>query len=144
MSAQTEPMKTLLNIHLISDSTGETVHQVARASLAQFNQVKPSEFIWTLVRSTEHVKAISKSLQQNPGPVLYSVVDSDIRAQIEQLCEEHKVPAVSILDPVVDLLSDVLGHERNSRPGGQHRLDKAYFERMSAVEFLMINLWKNC
>lgn len=135
MSAQTEPMKTLLNIHLISDSTGETVHQVARASLAQFNQVKPSEFIWTLVRSTEHVKAISKSLQQNPGPVLYSVVDSDIRAQIEQLCEEHKVPAVSILDPVVELLSDVLGHERNSRPGGQHRLDKAYFERMSAVEF---------
>ncbi len=130
-----ENMKTQLNVHLISDSTGETVHQIARASLAQFSQVQPSEFIWTLVRTTEHVKAISQSLHQNPGPVLYSVVDNDIRKQIEALCEENNVPAVAILDQVVDLLSDVLGHERNSRPGGQHRLDKAYFERMGAVEF---------
>ena len=131
----TENMKTQLNVHLISDSTGETVHQVARASLAQFSNVQPSEFIWTLVRTSEHIQAIAKSLEQNPGPVLYSVVDGEIRKQIEALCDTHKVPAVAILDEVVELLSGVLGHKRVSRPGGQHRLDKAYFERMGAVEF---------
>jgi len=128
-------MKTRLNIHLVSDSTGETVHQVARASLAQFNQVETSEYIWTLVRSSDHVKAVADSLSANPGLVLHSIMNETIRAEIVEVCKKHNVPNVAILDPVVDLLSDILGHERNSRPGGQHRLDRAYFDRMSAVEF---------
>ena len=128
-------MKTHINIHLVSDSTGETVHQVARASLAQFNHVETSEYIWTLVRSSEHVKTVSESLTANPGLVLHSIMDETIRAEIIDVCTKQNMPNVAILDPVVDLLSDILGHERNSRPGGQHRLDRAYFDRMGAVEF---------
>ena len=128
-------MKTHINIHLVSDSTGETVHQVARASLAQFNHVETSEYIWTLVRSSEHVKTVSESLTANPGLVLHSIMDETIRAEIIDVCTKQNIPNVAILDPVVDLLSDILGHERNSRPGGQHRLDRAYFDRMGAVEF---------
>ena len=45
-----------LHIHLVSDSTGETVHQVARAALAQFPTVRISEHIWTLVRTPDHVQ----------------------------------------------------------------------------------------
>ena len=128
-------MKTHINIHLVSDSTGETVHQVARASLAQFNHVETSEYIWTLVRSSEHVKTVSESLTANPGLVLHSIMNETIRAEIIDVCTKQNIPNVAILDPVVDLLSDILGHERNSRPGGQHRLDRAYFDRMGAVEF---------
>jgi [pyruvate, water dikinase]-phosphate phosphotransferase / [pyruvate, water dikinase] kinase len=128
-------MKTHINIHLVSDSTGETVHQVARASLAQFNHVETSEYIWTLVRSSEHVTTVSESLTANPGLVLHSIMDETIRAEIIDVCTKQNIPNVAILDPVVDLLSDILGHERNSRPGGQHRLDRAYFDRMGAVEF---------
>ena len=35
----------------------------------------------------------------------------------------------------MDMLSSVLGYRQNTRPGGQHKLDKAYFDRMAAVEF---------
>ena len=35
-----------LHIHLVSDSTGETVHQVARACLAQFADVKTIEHVY--------------------------------------------------------------------------------------------------
>ena len=34
-----------LHIHLVSDSTGETVHQVTRACLAQFADVKTIEHV---------------------------------------------------------------------------------------------------
>lgn len=132
-------MTSHLNVHLISDSTGETVHQVARAALAQFSQVTTSEHIWTLVRTSAHLDSVSTSLKSNPGLVLYSVVDETIRKELEDICTAMNVPSLSVLDPVVDLLSTILGYEKNSRPGGQHRLDKAYFERMSAVEFAVIH-----
>ncbi len=128
-------MTTSLHIHLVSDSTGETVHQFARAALAQFSDVQTSEHIWTLVRTTAHVNTIRSAVERNPGLLLYSVVDPKIRLELETLCTELNVPSLSILDPLVDLLTTVLGYKQNSRPGGQHKLDKAYFERMAAVEF---------
>ena len=60
-----------LHIHLVSDSTGETVHQVARAALAQFPDVQVVEHIWTLVRTPAHVETISSALTRNPGILLY-------------------------------------------------------------------------
>ena len=127
--------ETTLHIHLVSDSTGETVHQVARAALAQFSHVKASEHIWTLVRTSAHVQTIRSGLERNPGILLYSIVDPKIRAELEALCQNLNVPNLSILDPLVDLFTTVLGYKQNSRPGGQHKLDRAYFERMAAVEF---------
>ena len=124
-----------LHIHLVSDSTGETVHQVARAALAQFPDVQISEHIWTLVRTPSHVETIASALTRNPGILLYSVVDPEIRKLIERLCSESNIPNLSVLDPLMDILSSVLGYRQNTQPGGQHKLDKAYFDRMAAVEF---------
>lgn len=124
-----------IHIHLVSDSTGETVHQIARAALAQFSDVQVSEHIWTLVRTPAHVETIAKALKRNPGILLYSVVDAEIRKSIEQLCDQNNIPSLSVLDPLMDLLSSVLGYRDKARPGSQHKLDKAYFERMAAVEF---------
>ena len=126
---------SFLHIHLVSDSTGETVHQVARAALAQFPDVQISEHIWTLVRSQAHVETIASALVRNPGILIYSVVNPEIRKSIEQLCSTNNIPSLSVLDPLMDMLSSVLGYRQNTRPGGQHKLDKAYFDRMAAVEF---------
>ena len=111
------------------------MHQVARAALAQFSHVKASEHIWTLVRSSAHLQTIRSGLERNPGILLYSIVDPKTRAELETLCQDLNVPNLSILDPLVDLFTTVLGYKQNSRPGGQHKLDRAYFERMAAVEF---------
>ena len=86
-----------LHIHLVSDSTGETVHQVARAALAQFPDVQISEHIWTLVRTPAHVETIASALTRNPGILLYSVVDPEIRRLIERalLRKQHSQPVSS-------------------------------------------------
>lgn len=124
-----------IHIHLVSDSTGETVHQVARAALAQFPDVSVSEHIWTLVRTPAHVETIASALTRNPGILIYSVVNPEIRKSIELLCSKNNIPSLSILDPLMNMLSSVLGYRQDTRPGGQHKLDKAYFDRMAAVEF---------
>ena len=86
-----------IHIHLVSDSTGETVHQVARAALAQFPDVQVSEHIWTLVRTSAHVETIALALTRNPGILIYSVVNPEIRKSIEQLCSKNNIPSLSFL-----------------------------------------------
>ena len=124
-----------LHLHLVSDSTGETVHQIARACLAQFPEVRATEHVWTLVRSDTHVEAVINGVDRNPGIMLMSIVNPDLRALIETRCDERHIPHISVLDPVVNMLGNLLGQPMQSRPGGQRQLDTAYFERMAAVEF---------
>ena len=124
-----------LHIHLVSDSTGETVHQITRACVAQFSNVRTTEHVWTLVRSHNHVDAVFAGVDRNPGVLLMSVVDEDLRAEFERRCTERGIPHVSVLDPVVDLLGRILGKPMRNRPGGQRQLDTAYFDRMAAVDF---------
>ena len=73
------PQQTL-HIHLVSDSTGETVHQVARACLAQFTNVKSVEHVWTLVRTEAHLDALFVGLDRHPGILLMSIIDQDLRS----------------------------------------------------------------
>jgi len=127
--------KQTLHIHLVSDSTGETVHQVARACLAQFAAVQPIEHIWTLVRTKDHLAAVCDSLDRHPGVLLMSIINPEMRQDIEQACRDRGVPAVSVLDPVVSLFESVLGQAMVNLPGGQRRLDSAYFQRVAAVDF---------
>jgi len=127
--------KQTLHIHLVSDSTGETVHQVARACLAQFAAVQPIEHIWTLVRTKDHLAAVCDGLDRHPGVLLMSIINPEMRQDIEQACRDRGVPAVSVLDPVVSLFESVLGQAMVNLPGGQRRLDSAYFRRVAAVDF---------
>ena len=119
----------IVNLHLVSDATGETNHQVARACLVQFGDIRTNEHVWTLVRTPAHIEKILASATENPGPVLFTLVDPELRQRIN-------VPCVSILDAVVDTLSAYLGTAiARPRPGGQHELDAAYFDRIEAMNF---------
>lgn len=127
--------ETTLHIHLVSDSTGETVHQITRACVAQFSNVRTTEHVWTLVRSLNHVEAVFAGIERNPGILLMSVVDEELREEFERRCTDRGIPHVSVLDPVVDLLARIFGKPMRNRPGGQRQLDAAYFDRMAAVDF---------
>ena len=127
--------KQTLHIHLVSDSTGETVHQVARACIAQFPNVTTTEHVWTLVRSEGHLDSLCAGLDRNPGVLLMSIVNDDMREKILSECRSRGIPAVSVLDPVVNLLGRVLGQTTQNLPGGQRRLNTAYFDRIAAVDF---------
>lgn len=126
----------IVNLHLVSDATGETNHQVARACLVQFGDIRTNEHVWTLVRTPAHIEKILASATENPGPVLFTLVDPELRRILQDGCQRINVPCVSILDAVIDTLSVYLGTAiARPRPGGQHELDAAYFDRIEAMNF---------
>ena len=124
-----------LHIHLVSDSTGETVHQITRACLAQFPDADVTEHVWTLVRTDEHLEFLFSGVMRNPGILLMSIIDNEMRDKIEMRCKKMGIPAVSVLDPVAKLLATVLGQAQQNLPGGQRQINSAYFARVAAVDF---------
>lgn len=126
-----------IHLHLVSDSTGETVSHVARASLVQFDDIQVEEHLWSMVRSEKQVADIVENIREKPGFVLYTVVDSMVQVALEGACRELQIPCVSVLQPIVNTLRGFLGQEGHARPGGQHVLDAEYFNRIAAMDYVL-------
>jgi regulator of PEP synthase PpsR (kinase-PPPase family) len=124
-----------LHLHLLSDSTGETLDMVATAGLAQFDNIAAVRHLWPMVRSEGHLERVLEDVERRPGLVLYTVVNPLIRRALEQQCRRRGIHAVSVLDPVLDALSAVSGEPAKGRAGRQHALDAAYFARVDAIQF---------
>tara|TARA_R110000824_G_scaffold70642_6_gene181090 strand:- start:1517 stop:2362 length:846 start_codon:yes stop_codon:yes gene_type:complete len=124
-----------LHLHLLSDSTGETLENIAKAALAQFDGVEIIKHFWPMVRSEKHLNRILSEVADNPGLVIFTIVNRDIRSKLERECRHLGLPSVPALDTVTDALSNMLGQEAKARPGRQHILDAAYFARVEAIQF---------
>ncbi|MGH1397767.1 MAG: pyruvate, water dikinase regulatory protein [Alphaproteobacteria bacterium] len=133
--SDTEPKK--FHLHLVSDATGTTLLGLARAVLAQFEGIEPVQKFWPLVRSKRQLERIIKRIEQNPGPVIFTMVDKDMRRRLQDICEELNIPAIPVLDPVIRNLSSYLGMHAQRVPGLQHAMDDAYFKRVEAIDYAM-------
>lgn len=129
--------KKPLHLHLVSDSTGDTVRSVARACLVQFESVQATEHFWVLVRSTAQMERVIDGIVSHPGLVLCTVVDHDLRSMLEKACQQMQLPFVALLDPIIDAIAGYAGSESVGRPGRQHELDAAYFDRIEAMHYTM-------
>lgn len=125
------------HLHLVSDSTGETVSSVARAALAQFEDVEPEEHTWTLVRTKTQMEKVLHGIHENPGVVMYTMVDRELRDMLIQTCLKLKQPCVPILASAVAELSSYLGVQTSAQPGKQHELNEDYFTRVEAINFAL-------
>jgi [pyruvate, water dikinase]-phosphate phosphotransferase / [pyruvate, water dikinase] kinase len=126
---------TRLHLHLLSDSTGETLETIAKAALSQFDGVETVKHFWPMVRTEGHIERILTDITKNPGLVLFTLVNVELRRTLETRCNLLGLPTVAALDPVLDALSTMLGQQAKARPGLQHMLDAAYFARVEAIQF---------
>lgn len=126
---------TVLHLHLLSDSTGETLEMIAKAALAQFDDAEVIRHFWPMVRSQQHLDRIVEDLAANPGLVLFTLVNPETRQRLEERCRAMGLPHVAALDAVTAALEDRLGRQAVGRPGSQHTMDEAYFARVDAIHF---------
>ena len=108
---------------------------LAKACLAQFDNVEAIPHLWPMVRSEGHLDRVLDDVERRPGLVLFTVVNPAIRGDLERKCRRRGINAVSVLDPVIDALAAVSGEQAKGRAGRQHALDAAYFARVDAIQF---------
>lgn len=129
--------KTFFHLHMISDSTGETLITTGRAAAAQYTNWRSIEHITPMVRSAEQLEKALAAVDGTPGIVLYTMVDQELERQLQDRCLVLGVPALNVLAPVTKIFDAFLGDTMSGRIGAQHALDEEYFGRLDAIKFAM-------
>lgn len=126
-----------LHVHLISDSTGETVTTVARAAVSQFEDVVPVEHVWFFIRTRQQLEKVLAIVEVLPGLVIFTLASPELRHVLQERCHALNVPCVPVLDSVMAALAGMLGSAGRPQIGRQHALDEGYFGRIAAIDYAM-------
>ena len=127
------------HLHLISDSTGETLTTIAKAASVQYSKIRAIEHVHPLVRTPRQLERALREVDAAPGIVLYTLVSRDLGVVLETKCKELNIPCVAVLNPVMEIFESYLGAPSTPTVGGQHVLDSDYFKRIDALNFSMVH-----
>ena len=129
--------QSFFHLHLISDATGETLLAAGRAASAQYKDARAIEHIYPLIRTEKQLMKVFDDIDQEPGIILYTVVDQKLAHLIDERSAAMGLPCVSVLEPVLAVFQSYLGTPAGRRVGAQHVLDAEYFRRIDALNFTM-------
>ncbi|WP_425907297.1 pyruvate, water dikinase regulatory protein [Nitrobacter sp. TKz-YC02] len=127
------------HLHLVSDSTGETLITVSRAVAAQYADVTPIEHVYPMVRSQKQLDRVLAEIEEAPGIVLFTLLEKDLVARLEAKCQAINSPSLSIIGQVMQLFQAYLGADTTGRVGAQHTLNADYFKRIDALNYTMMH-----
>ncbi len=130
-------LPSYFHLHLISDSTGETLTTIAKAAAVQYANMRPIEHVHPLIRSRRQLARVLTEIEQAPGIVLYTIVNAELIAEIERHCRAVKVPSLHVLMPIMQIFEAYLGAPQTPIVAGQHVVDADYFRRIDALNFTM-------
>lgn len=128
-----------IHIHMVSDATGDTVVHLTRACLAQFEDVQIHEHLWILMRTQKQIDDVIESLDLFPGIVVFTLVDPILQERLKLGCASKQTPCVSVLEPVINLLTLYLGKQSRNLPGKQYVIDDNYFNKIDAIDFAIFH-----
>lgn len=126
-----------IDLHLVSDATGETLISISKAVMAQYDGISAQEHMYMLVRSPRQLNRALKEIELNPGPILHTVVNPKLVGELERRGAELKVPVIPVLEGVIKVFDQYLGASHKPVISGQHAMDDSYFRRIEALNFTM-------
>ena len=129
--------KKYLKMHLVSDSTGETLRAVSNAAAAQFTEVEYEQTTYPMVRTKTQLERVLASIKKDKGVVLCTLVDEKLQEDLQEFCIREKISYMPVMESIVNLLEKDTGLSAINKPGGQHVLNDEYFKRIEAINYTL-------
>ena len=123
------------HIHLVSDSTGETLNAMANAALAQFENVNVMVHPYALVRAEAQLSRALDHIAILPGIVFFTLANQHLRDRLMSRCKDIDVRCIDVLEGPVTALRQFLGKAETHKVGRQHEVDARYLDRIEALNF---------
>ncbi len=131
MSTEQAPVE----LHIVSDSTGETAARLVLALEAQFPEQAFEEVRHPRVESVEDLALAVNRAKGRPAVMVYTLVEPGLREAMRQLCRRGRVHYCDLLGHPIDSIARVSGVAARMTPGARPPLDQTYFKRIEAIEF---------
>ena len=127
-------MKKLI-VHLVSESSGQTVKHAANTALAKFSDIDVKKYHWPMTRNLKMLEEVFEKVKSKPGMVLYTVSDEKIRDSLKEFCFKLKIPCVSVVSKIVKEVDEYIGESADIGAGYTNKFDKTYFDKVEAIEY---------
>lgn len=112
---------------------------IAKAASVQYALFRAIRHLHPLVRTKPRLMETIAKITEQPGIVLYTIVNRDLGRELENQCQKLKVPCIAVLDPVLKAFEAYLGTPSTPIVAGQHALDAEYFRRIDAMQFTVLH-----
>jgi regulator of PEP synthase PpsR (kinase-PPPase family) len=124
-----------VELHIVSDSTGETAARLVQALEAQFPDQPFEEIRHPRVETLEDLQLAVNRMKGRPAVAVYTLVGAEFRDTMRSLCRRAKIHYADLLGHPIESIARVSGRTAQMRPGARPALNSAYFKRMEAIEF---------
>src|SRR3712207_2268410 len=124
-----------VELHIISDSTGETAARLVTALEAQFPDQSFEEVRHPRVESVDDLGLAVSRMRGRPAVAVYTLVEPELREAMRTLCRRARLPYCDLLGHPIAAIARVSGQAARMTPGARPALNSAYFKRMEAIEF---------
>src|SRR4249919_3554475 len=124
-----------VELHIVSDSTGETAQRLVLALEAQFPDQPFEEVRHPRVENIDDLHIAVQQARGRPAVMVYTLVEPGLRDAMRQLCRRARVHYCDLLGHPIDSISRVAGVAARMKPGARAPLDATYFKRIEAIEF---------
>src|SRR4029077_9562030 len=124
-----------VELHVVSDATGETAARLVQALEAQFPDQEFVEIRHPRVESEDDLRLAVNRMKGRPAVVVYTLVEPEMRELMRTLCRRAKLHYCDLLGHPIEAVARVSGMAARMTPGSRPPLNSAYFKRMEAIEF---------
>jgi regulator of PEP synthase PpsR (kinase-PPPase family) len=124
-----------VELHVVSDATGETAARLVQALEAQFPDQDFVEIRHPRVESEDDLQLAVNRMRGRPAVVVYTLVQPELRNTMRTLCRRARLHYCDLLGQPIEAVARVSGMAARMTPGSRPPLNSAYFKRMEAIEF---------
>jgi [pyruvate, water dikinase]-phosphate phosphotransferase / [pyruvate, water dikinase] kinase len=126
---------SVVELHVVSDSTGETAARLVLALEAQFPDTEFEVVRHPRVESVDDLQLTVSRTKDRPAVIVYTLVDLELRDAMRALCERDALHCCDLLGQPIEEVAAVSGRAARMESGRRPPLDSQYFKRMEAIEF---------
>jgi [pyruvate, water dikinase]-phosphate phosphotransferase / [pyruvate, water dikinase] kinase len=129
------PSGETVELHIVSDSTGETAARLVAALEAQFPDQPFEEIRHPTIETIDDLQLAVNRAKGRPAVMIYTLVDRELRECMRTLCRSARLHYCDLLGHPIESIAKVSGMAAKMKPGARPPLNSAYFRRMEAIEF---------
>lgn len=123
------------HIFVLSDGTGKTAREALRAALTQFPETEVTIEIKPGIRTREEILQLVQEASRECAFIIHTLVSHGLREYLRETAKLYQIEAIDLMGPLLAQLSAQFSYLPTEQPGLFRELNKAYFQRIEAMEF---------
>jgi regulator of PEP synthase PpsR (kinase-PPPase family) len=122
-------------IFIVSGGAGASGEQLVHTVLAQFPERRIQINTISNVRTAGQLESVVHEARTRHGIIVHTLVNGDLRRELRRMAKKEGVHAVDLVHDLQAWLENALNQPARGEPGLYRQLNRAYFERVGAIEY---------